>query len=207
MSCVLRDALVDIFVEQHPRDHVQRLEHAFAFVCTAGKRRHLHVAVVEQEIHVFRRRGVGQITFVVLQNVGNLADVELQRFQIVREILKRLDVLRHFFILRIGNKNYSVHAAQHQLPRSVVNHLAGNRVKLEFRLEAFDGHRFDRQEVEEQRAVGTRRERHELALVARVGLDVVVDLHEVRRLATHCRAVIDDFYLQLFGSLIDDGHK
>src|SRR5438067_2101012 len=33
-----------------------------------------------------------------------------------------------------------------------------------------------------------------------------MDLDEIGRLAAHCRAVIDDFYLQLFGCLIDDSH-
>src|ERR1700722_10371701 len=71
MSCILGDALVDVFLQQHARDHVQRLEHAFAFVRRRGKGRHLHVAVVEQKIHVFHGRGVRQIALVVLDDVRN----------------------------------------------------------------------------------------------------------------------------------------
>jgi hypothetical protein len=54
-------------------------------LCAVAERRHLHVAVVEQKIHVFHRRGVRQVALVVLQHVrGISAEVELQRFQIVR---------------------------------------------------------------------------------------------------------------------------
>src|ERR1700729_1233716 len=52
MSCVLRNALVDEFLQQQARDHVQRFKHALAFVRGRGEGRHLHVAVVEQKIHV-----------------------------------------------------------------------------------------------------------------------------------------------------------
>src|SRR6185369_6240109 len=50
-------------------------------------------------------------------------------------------------------------------------------------------------------------QRDELAFVALGGLDMVVDLNEVGRLAAHGRAVIDDLYLQFFGGLIDNGHN
>ena len=141
-------------------------------------------------------RDVGQIALVVLQHVGNFVEVELERLQIVHEILKALDVLRHFFELRIGDEHDAVHAAQHELAGGVVNHLAGHGVELELGLEPPDGHRFNRQKVEEQRAVRAGRQRDELAFVAGGGLDVIMDLNQVRGLAAHCRAVIDDFNLQ-----------
>src|SRR5208283_4887233 len=56
MSGVLRNALVDEFVQQEARDHVQRLEHALAFVRRGAERRHLHFAVVQQVFHVFHGR-------------------------------------------------------------------------------------------------------------------------------------------------------
>ncbi len=46
-----------------------------------------------------------------------------------------------------------------------------------------------------------------LPLLPAVRLHVVVDLHEVGRLAAHRRAVIDDLDLQFLGCLIDDGHN
>ncbi|MEI9865287.1 MAG: hypothetical protein WDN00_12200 [Limisphaerales bacterium] len=97
--------------------------------------------------------------------------------------------------MRVGDEDNAIHATQNELAGRVVNHLARHRVQLELRLEALDRHRLDRQKVEKQRAVGTRRERDELALVARVCLHVVVDLYEVGRLAAHRGAVIDDLDL------------
>src|SRR6185436_11854062 len=44
MSCVLRDALLDVFVQQHARDHVERFEHALATVGGGVERGHLRLA-------------------------------------------------------------------------------------------------------------------------------------------------------------------
>src|ERR1039457_1731098 len=75
MSCGLGSALVDEFLKQHARDHVERLKHPLAFVRGAIERRHLHFAVVQKIFHVFGRRGVRQVAFVVLQDVRNFRDV------------------------------------------------------------------------------------------------------------------------------------
>ena len=77
--CVLRSALVDELVQQQARDHVQRLEHAFALLRGRGERRHLHFAVVEKKFHVLGRRDVGQVALVVLQHVRDVIQVELER--------------------------------------------------------------------------------------------------------------------------------
>src|SRR6266496_3479640 len=207
MSCVLRNVLVDEFVEQHAGNHVEGLEYAFALVANRGEGRRLHLAVVEKKFHVFHGRGVGQVALVVLQNVRDFVQVELEALEIVREVLKTLNVLGHFLVLRIGDEHNAVHAAQHELSGGVVNDLARDGVELELRLEALDRHGLDGEEVEEERAVGAGGQRDEFALVAGGGLDVVVNLHEVGRLAAHCRAVIDDFDLQFFCGLIDDGHR
>src|ERR1700690_2633965 len=78
MSCVLRNGLViDEFVQQQARDHVQRFEHALAFMRRGTERRHLHFTVVQQIFHVIHRRGVGQVALVVLQHVGDFRQVQL----------------------------------------------------------------------------------------------------------------------------------
>src|SRR5438093_4189788 len=66
MSCVLRRGLGDELVEQHARNHVEGFEHPFTPVRGGGERGHLHVAVVEQKLHVIHRRSVWQIALVVL---------------------------------------------------------------------------------------------------------------------------------------------
>src|SRR2546426_1320578 len=45
-------------------NHVEGFEHPFAPVRAGNERRHLHVAVVEQKLHVIDRRGVRQIALV-----------------------------------------------------------------------------------------------------------------------------------------------
>src|SRR6267142_5740219 len=101
MSCVLRLALVDVLVEQHAGDHVERFENALALVRGGRERRHLHFAVVKEKFHVLHRRGIGQVAFIVLKNVRDSFEIQLQALEVVREILEALDVLRHFLILRI----------------------------------------------------------------------------------------------------------
>src|SRR5258706_4072043 len=54
-------AVVDEFVEQDARDHVERLEDTLAFVGARREGRHFHLPIVEQEIHVFGRSHVRQI--------------------------------------------------------------------------------------------------------------------------------------------------
>src|ERR1039457_3678521 len=68
LSRVLGGALVDEFLEQQTRDHIERFEHALALVRGGIERRHLHLAVVQQIFHVFDRRGVRQVALIVLQD-------------------------------------------------------------------------------------------------------------------------------------------
>src|SRR5215471_17732312 len=58
--CGLGNALVDVFLEEHPRDHVQAFEDALALVRRGLERGHLHVAVVQKVIQIFHRRGIRQ---------------------------------------------------------------------------------------------------------------------------------------------------
>src|ERR1051325_3973271 len=71
MSCVLRRSLSNELIEQHPRDHVECFEYAFAFVRHRSEGRDLNLAVVQDEFHVLHRSHVLQIPLVVLQHVGN----------------------------------------------------------------------------------------------------------------------------------------
>src|ERR1700722_12279769 len=59
----LRSGLVDEFMEQEARNHVERLENAFAFMRGGGKSGGLGLAIVQQVVEVFSRRGIGQIAF------------------------------------------------------------------------------------------------------------------------------------------------
>ena len=82
-----------------------------------------------------------------------------------------------------------------------------NGEKRELGFEPADGHCFEREEVEKQRAITARGERGHLALGTGIRhLDVGVDLLEIRRLAAFGGTVIDDLHLQFFRRLIDNCH-
>ena len=112
MSCVLRRALADEFMEQHARDHVEGLEDAFALVRDRSKGRDLHFAVVEEELQVLDRGDVGEVAFVELEHVRDVRQVEAQALEVVFEVGEALDILRHLLVLGIGDKDNAVHPAQ-----------------------------------------------------------------------------------------------
>ena len=138
------------------------------------------VGRVEQLAQLFDRRDVRQVALVVLDDVGELVEVVALLGQVGAQVLERLDVGLHALDLRVGDEDHAVDALQDQLAAGVVEDLAGHRVEVEARLEAADLAERERQEVEEQRALGLRREGDHLAL--RLGVGLVVDVLEVRRL-------------------------
>ena len=207
MSCVLRRSLADEFVQQHASDHVERFKHALALVSGRRKRGHLHVPIIEQEFHIVHRRDIWQVPLVELQDIRDFGQIQLEGFEILFKVDEALDVFRHFFVLRIGDKDDAIDAAQDQLAGGVVNDLARNGVKLKLCLKALDGHRLNGQEVKEEGAIRARGERDEFALVAGGGLHVIVDLDQVGGFATHGWSVVNDFDLKLFSCLINNGHN
>ena len=99
---------------------------------------------------------------------------------------------------------HPVHAAQNELPRRVVDDLARHGVELEFGDEAFDHHRVERQEIEEQRAVRRGSEGDEVSAILRI--NPLMDVSQVRRLPAKRGTVVDDFKLNLATRVIDDRH-
>ena len=158
------------------------------------------------EFHIFDGSNVRKVSLVILQDVRNVGEIEFQGFEIVLKVLEAFYVFGHFIVVRIGDENNPIDPAQDELAGGVVNDLARNGVKLKFCFETFDRHGFNRQEIEKQSAVRTCGQRNELPLLLDV-LNIRVDLFEVGCLAAFTRAVIDNFDLQLFGGLINDGHK
>jgi hypothetical protein len=75
---------------------------------------------------------------------------------------------------------------------------------VEARLEAADLTERERQEVEEQRALGLGGERDHLPL--QIGVGLVVDPLQVGRLATQPGAVVDDLAVDLARRVVDEGH-
>src|ERR1019366_8963703 len=82
-----------------------------------------------------------------------------------------------------------------ELTARVVEDLPGHGVEVEARLEPAHGAEVERQEIEEERAVGLGGERDELALGGRVR--PVVDVLEVRRLSAEAGTVVNDLAVDL----------
>src|SRR5262249_12136402 len=83
--------------------------------------------------------------------------------------------------------------------------LSGHGVEVEAGLEASNLGQRQRQEVEEQRAVGLGGEGNHLAL--RLGIGLGVDVLEIRRLAAETRPVIDDLAADFARRVVDEGHR
>src|SRR5204862_4916921 len=124
--------------------------------------------------------------------------------EVVAEIFEALDILFHFFPLRIGHKNNSVDTPQHQLPGRVVNYLAGDGIKLKLGHESLDHDRIQRKKIEKECAFGRSRERNQIAAVQRI--DPLVNVVEVRGLAAQRRPVVDNLELNLAARVINDRH-
>src|SRR5262249_2216844 len=121
------------------------------------------------------------------------------------QVLQRLDVRLHALDLRIGDEHHAVDALQDQLAAGVVEDLAGDGVEVKPRLEAADLTQRQRQEVEEQGALGLGGERDHAPLG--VGAGLRVDVLEVCRLAAQTGSVIDQLAVDLAGRVVDEAHE
>ena len=83
--------------------------------------------------------------------------------QILFEVVERFDVGVHALLLRVGDEDHAVHTFQNQFARGVVENLSRHGVEMKARFEAAHCAKFQRHEVEEERAVGFGRQADELA--------------------------------------------
>src|SRR5574341_1303503 len=183
-------------------DRLQRLEDPHAGRCDGLVLR--NVPRVEQPVELVDGRDVRKVAFVVLDHVRDLVEVVALLGEVHSQVLDRLDVGLHPLDLRVRDEDDPVHALQDQLPARVVEHLAGDRVEVEARLEAADLAEREREEVEEERALRLGREGDHLALRVRVRLRV--DVLQVGRLPAEAGAVIDDLAVDLARAVVDEAH-
>src|SRR5579872_2995682 len=78
IALFLSRRFVDELVQQHSRNHVQRLKYSRAFGGHCGKGWHLYLAVVQQKLHILDGRDVGQIALVVLNDIWNIGNIEFE---------------------------------------------------------------------------------------------------------------------------------
>jgi hypothetical protein len=104
----------------------------------------------------------------------------------------------HFSRPGIGHERNAICALHHEAPRGCVDHLPRDREHLEPDRQPTLTSKIERQEIEEQRAIVARFERHQAAARLRIG--GLMQRLEVRRLSTQRRAVVDEFYRELTGT-------
>ena len=119
--------------------------------------------------------------------------------------LQTLYVLGQLPGLTIRDEDDAIDALQHQLARRGVVDLTGNRIELETRGEAGDGAKIERQEIEEKRSIGLRREgdHFPFTLFGQLRVDVL----QIRRLSRSPGAVVDDLARDFARAVVDDGHS
>jgi hypothetical protein len=148
---------------------------------------------------------VREVAFVELEDERELFDHEPDLGEVFLQVLEALDVRVEHRQLRVGDEDDAVDAFQHQLARRVVEDLAGDRVELEARLEAADDADVDRQEIEEEGAVGLGLEADHFAAALRRSLRV--DVVEIGRLPAEARTVVDDLRGHLHRRVIEEDHR
>jgi hypothetical protein len=173
----------------------------------AGRRDRLvegSVVLVQRRVQILDAGELGEVALVELDDVGHVAQLHAVRLEILLEVLERLDVRAEHRFLRVGDEHDAVGALEDQLPRLVVEDLPGDRVQLDPRLHAADLSEVDRQEIEEQRAVGLGRQREHLA--ADLTREVLVDVLEVGGLPAEPRPVVHDLRGQLSRRVVEEHH-
>ena len=120
------------------------------------------------------------------------------------QVLHRLDVGVHPLDLAVRHEHHAVHSLEDQLARGVVVHLARHRIEVELDLEAADGAEIDRQEIEEEGALGLGGQRDHLP--SRAGRHLVVHELQIGGLAAEPGPVVHQLAVDLAGGVVDHRH-
>ena len=159
---------------------------------------------IEAVLELLEREDVGQVPLVVLEDQGQVLELDPDLREVGAEIDHALDVGVLHGALRVAHEDDAVHPLQDQLARGVVEDLSRDGVELDPRLEAPDDADVQGEEVEEQRAVRLGFQRDHLP--ARAGRGPAVDVMEVRRFSTQTGAVINDLGRHLHGGVVEKHH-
>src|SRR5438105_2417963 len=111
-------------------------------------------ARIERSLEILDRRGVRQVSLVVLDHERHLRQVVSVLGHVVVEVLHGLEVRFHSLRLRVADKDNAIHILENELAAGVVVDLSGNSVQVEASLETANGSQIDGKEIEEQRSFG-----------------------------------------------------
>ena len=181
---------------------LERVEYTGPVHCTGFEVR--KASWVDRFFHFFERYDIRQVSFVVLDDIGEFIKVIALLRQVYAQVLDTLDICLHALDLRISHEHNAIHALEDQFPARVVEYLAGYGVEMEPGFEAADLTKREREKVEEQCSLGLSGQGDHLTLA--VGIGLFIDPLQVGGLPAQARAVVNDFAVDLSRRIINKGH-
>jgi hypothetical protein len=170
----------------------ERLQNPGAF---AGHRRdRLARRQAEPSLHRGLGEGPRHVPLVQLDDDRNRGRIEIVGAQVLAEVLPAGAIVVLACRIGVGDEHDAVGPGEHDAPRRVVAHLAGHGVQLDADLVPEHVAQLEGEQIEEQRPIVRRLDRHELLTPLGIG-EVVQDL-EVRRLAAERRPVVHEFRVE-----------
>ena len=164
-----------------------------------------HAAGVEEVIEGLDRDEVVEVPLVILEDEGDLQQVEVVLEAVAAQSVEALQVGVEERDLGVGDEDDAVGAVQHALAGGFVEHLARGGHQLEVDLEIADHPGPDGQEVEEIGPVGLGLEADELA--PRGAVELIIDVAEVGRLAAQAGAIVDDLDGDRLRGVVNERHR
>jgi hypothetical protein len=153
---------------------------------------------------VLHRERRGQVALVVLHHQREALRILPEQLQVGVEVGHALQVRVEDGLLGVGDEDHAVDVAQHQPPGLVVGDLPRHRAQVQPDRVAPEVAQLDGQQVEEQGALGLRRQREQPPPQILAG--VTVDVLEVGGLSPEPRTVVDDLEVHLLDAVVEDRH-
>ena len=185
------------------RDQLEGLHHAFTF-----DRGRLGVGIAFQPVRLLQlldRQDAWDVALVELDDDRRVVRIDVVLFQIFQQVGETLARGVDHRRLRVRDEDDGVRAFQNELARLVVEDLPRHGVQLDLEVERADAPDVDRQQTEEERAIGLRGQRQHLPFLLRV--ELVEDDHEVGRFSAQTGTVVDDLGGHLAGGVIEKDHR
>src|SRR6267143_2245702 len=178
------------------------LEHAYSLNRNALQNR---LAFLLQLLRQFRHRHrIRQVPLVQLQHIRNRREIQVVLFQVLHQVFHRFEIRVQPLFLRIRHEHHAVRTFQDQLAAGLIENLSRHGIQMKARFESPHRPQIQWQEIEKQRAVRLRRQRHHLALLVLPG--VVVDPLQVGGFSAQTWTVIHELAVNFARWKIDERH-
>jgi len=125
--------------------------------------------------------------------------------QVLPQVPQALEIGVQARALRVDDEDHAVNALQDQPAARPIMHLPRHGVQMKARLKSSNPPKIERQEIKEQRSLSLSRNREQIALG--ILRHLCMNVLEVAGFASHTRAIVDDFAVNLARSNVDQGHR